>query len=410
MKIYVVLSFYLIWLSSCWSQSSSLQPATNPEFNEDLNQLIYNLKHKYIYASDKQVDFSCLERIYSAQLGLVKTEEEANLLFEILLDEFYDSHVTLNANWPSSYRLHAPLYLSYTGDQLIVSQVWTSQIDGPGKNIIGAEVRSFNGINIEEAITSFPTACHDKTDSEVREWLANKLIAGRYNEPRLIELTMPDHSSLKVDIDNINIHQSDQQLSVSRVKDIAIVRINNALGENDLISMFDTALDSLMDTEGLILDLRNTVSGGNSYVARGIMGRFVTTTEGYQIHSSMEQYDAGPAIERRWMEYVSSRGVTYDKPVVILVGRWTGSMGEGLAIGMEAAAGATVMGTEMERLAGGMYDFSFAHRNFGYQLAMEKIYHVNGLARESYIPDFYFTQRTNLKDELLDSAIQSLQY
>ncbi len=62
-------------------------------------------------------------------------------------------------------------------------------------------------------------------------------------------------------------------MSVSKIENIGIITINNSLGKNTLITEFDKALNSLIATEGLIIDLRNTVSGGNSYVARGIMGR-----------------------------------------------------------------------------------------------------------------------------------------
>ena len=42
---------------------------------------------------------------------------------------------------------------------------------------------------------------------------------------------------------------------------VAIVRLNNSLGNNQLISEFDRVLDGLMDTKGLILVLRNTNTG-----------------------------------------------------------------------------------------------------------------------------------------------------
>jgi len=187
---------------------------------------------------------------------------------------------------------------------------------------------------------------------------------------------------------------------------IGIIRLNNSLGNNKLIKEFDSAINKLMHTKGLILDLRNTVGGGNSYVARGIMSRFITSSKPYQKHITFEQYGDGPKVERSWVEYVSQRKEAYSKPVVILVGRWTGSMGEGLAIGFEGMERGNIVGSEMERLAGGMNGFLFKNQSFGFRLSTEKIFHINGIPREKYIPTTYIKQTTITKDETLEKGIK----
>ena len=96
----------------------------------------------------------------------------------------------------------------------------------------------------------------------------------------------------------------------------------------------------------------------------------------------------------------------YEKPVIILVGRWTGSMGEGLAIGFEGMERAEIVGSEMRRLAGEVYDFGFKHQRYGYKLSTVKLYHVNGTLREKYIPTNYVKQSTTEKDETLEKGIE----
>jgi carboxyl-terminal processing protease len=100
------------------------------------------------------------------------------------------------------------------------------------------------------------------------------------------------------------------------------------LGNNNLIKEFDKALDSLLETKAIILDLRNTLNGGNTYVAKGIMSRFISKEKAYQKHSLLESYTFGLKIKRTFVEYVSPRGKQYQKPLIVLVGRWTGSMGK----------------------------------------------------------------------------------
>ncbi|MEL6988936.1 MAG: S41 family peptidase [Bacteroidota bacterium] len=187
-----------------------------------------------------------------------------------------------------------------------------------------------------------------------------------------------------------------------------VIRINNSLGNDDLVSEFDRVLDEMMETQGLIIDLRNTIFGGDSYEARGIMSRFIQEIQPYQRHQFTAKSEGNPDVERIWIEYVSPRGKPYLKPMVVLVGRWTGSMGEGLAIGFEGMQRAKVIGTEMRRLAGEVYDFGFEYRNFGYKLSTAKLYHINGSLREEYIPSYYVDQTNLQEDAFLKLGIEIL--
>ena len=140
---------------------------------------------------------------------------------------------------------------------------------------------------------------------------------------------------------------------------------------------FDTTLDRMMNTDALILDLRNTPNGGNTDVAEPILGRFITEEQGYQICESHTD---------RYTRTVSPRLATYNKPVYVLVGRWTGSMGEGMAIGLDGMKRATIVGTEMNRLAGGIKTIPLLNSNFSFHIPIEKMYHLNGKLRETYVP------------------------
>ena len=113
-------------------------------------------------------------------------------------------------------------------------------------------------------------------------------------------------------------------------------------------------------------------------------------------------------VVRNWIEMASPRGKQYKNPVIVLVGRWTGSMGEDLAIGLDGMDRAQIVGTEMKRLAGSDYDFRFAHRNYGYKVIVEKLYHINGTPREAFVPKQYITQTTIAEDETFLKALALL--
>ncbi len=385
------------------SQENKVDPS---KIKDDLNEIISDLALNYIYLEEKNVDLACIKKYYENQIQHIKTKDQTVLLFEYLLDEFYDSHLILNTNVNESFRLFSPVYALFKNEKPIVSSIWQSQIENLDQNLIGAELLKINGIDFSKAIEQFPTQCNNKNSLAVREWILNKILAGRYNKPRIFTLKLHNNKIIQFDLDKLKIKSNTELLTSTIKDDIGIIRIHNSLGNNNLINEFDKALHNLIHTKGLIIDLRNTVDGGNSYVARGIMGRFIDQSKPYQKHWTIEQYDRGTKIERSWVEYVSPRKETYKKPIIILVGRWTGSMGEGIAIGFEGMERATIMGTEMERLAGEVNNFSFQNQKFGYQLSTAKLFHIDGTPREQYIPKHYIQQSTIKKDETLQKGIE----
>ncbi|MEL6988937.1 MAG: hypothetical protein AAGK97_14080, partial [Bacteroidota bacterium] len=129
-----------------------------------------------------------------------------------LLDEFYDNHLTLSTNRKTSYRLFAPIYLTVNNKDIMVEHVWHSQIENKLPNIIGAKIQSFNGKDINSLIEDFPSYCSDKTNAEVREWIANKIIAGRYSEPRVLSLEMENGQLITLDIDTVRLKSSNELL------------------------------------------------------------------------------------------------------------------------------------------------------------------------------------------------------
>ena len=376
------------------------------KIREDLDEIINNISKNYVYLQEKNTNIDCIKTYYEKQIQNIKTETQTVLFFEYLLNEFYDSHLILNTNRKSSFRLFSPIYVTIEAEKLIISHVWQTQLENLEQNIIGAELKKINGIDFNLAIEQFPTHCNNKNDQEVREWVANKILAGRYNQPRILTLTFKNKTTIEFDLDSLKLKPNIELLTSRLDNEIGIIRINNTLGNSSLINEFDKTLDQLINTKGLIIDLRNTVDGGDSYIARGIMSRFINKLKPYQIHSTSEQYNDGPKIERRWTEFVSPRNKQYKNPVVVLVGRWTGSMGEGLAIGLEGIGRAEIIGSEMERLAGEMNGFSFKNQNYGYRLSTAKLFHINGTPREKYVPSNYVQQTTNEKDEVLEKGIE----
>lgn len=123
----LIITFILLLNFSC---SNSLDNKINQtKIKEDFNGIINDLSENYVYLQEKNVDLNCIKEYYEKQIPNIKTEEQTVLFFEYLLDEFYDSHLILNTNRNSSFRLYSPIYVSIKNGKPTVSSVWQIQIE-----------------------------------------------------------------------------------------------------------------------------------------------------------------------------------------------------------------------------------------------------------------------------------------
>lgn len=174
-------------------------------------------------------------------------------------------------------------------------------------------------------------------------------------------------------------------LSISYDDDIAVIRIHNALGNNETIKAFDGAMRETANAKGLILDLRETPSGGNAEVGRSIIGHFVSEERPYQIHTvpSLEREFTVP---RKFTEYVFPRQ-PYRAPAetVVLGSYWTGSMGEGIIIGLNGAANMHVIASDMGDLLGGLSNYNLNLSDIRLDLPSETLSHIDGTPRSEFV-------------------------
>lgn len=215
-------------------------------------------------------------------------------------------------------------------------------------------------------------------------------LAGRHRQVRALEVAdgrTRRTVTLAATADGARRVQAGPLLDVERRGALGIIRINNSLGQQALIAEFARALATLTDTTTLLIDLRNTPSGGNTSVARGLMGHFVDHDRPYQAH--VVPYEArvlGPT--RKFTEYVAPYGARYTGKVYVAGGRWTGSMGEGLMIGFDAI-GATTVGSDLAHLLGALSNETIEGSAAKVDIGTEQLFTVTGVPREDYRPQLY---------------------
>jgi C-terminal processing protease CtpA/Prc len=369
---------------------SCLAAQTKDEFRQDFDSAIREVASTYAYFDVKATRWIDVPNLYTADLQRVENRDQFVALLERVLDELYDPHAQLTVNLRSSPRLvpsGTDLWAEWRGGAATITQV---RADSDAKRAgikPNTVVVALDGAPIADAVEARMGRSYPRSLAAARDWALRAVLAGRHGTIRIVQVQEGGTTR------TVELPADDQfaaaatVLSASEIRPgIGYVRFNDSLGDSSVIDAFDHALAGFRNTRGLIVDLRNTPSGGNSSVARGILGRFVRREQPYQKHVlPPEERDTG--VRRSWFELVSPRGeFVYSRPVAVLVDRWTGSMGEGLAIGFDATGSGTVVGTEMAGLLGATYRLTLPRTGIGLNIPAERLYHVNGAPREEFRP------------------------
>jgi C-terminal processing protease CtpA/Prc len=402
----VVATLLAVWLSV--SKAEELQFLAVEQRAADFASFCQFVQEEYGYFDLKKTDWEHACKFYASQVASATDRAAYIELLELALGELYDHHAHLGTNTPRSYRLvptQTDLFASWKDGRAILSEVRPgSGADAAGLRP-GMEVVAINGEVTESVVRSIEPKFLSREDPAAHAWALQVALAGRRDRDtiRLLTRTGGKLQEFKFVASN---PEPASMLSHRVVGRVGYVRINNSLGQQELVQAFDEALSEMLDVRALVIDLRDTPSGGNSTVARGIMGRLVEKMLPYQRHELVSEFRS-TGVRRVWDEYVVPRGSPFLKPIVVLVGRWTGSMGEGLAIGLSATRSAPVLGQPMAHLLGANGETVLPHSNIVVRVPTEKLFHINGTPREAFVPCAIAPSSPTLsaQDQDLTSAI-----
>jgi C-terminal processing protease CtpA/Prc len=392
----------------------SAQNITHQQYKEDFGYFWTTINNNYCYWDKKQTDWGKVKTTYSPLIDTITTKQSFILLLEKVFYELYDHHASLNTNTPESQRLvpsGTDLWAEYVNGKPKIIELRS----GFGADKVGMkegmQIIAFNDVPVETAIASFLPKGLNKPDDEAKNYALRLLLAGNHSDNRKITVNYQNQQRVFYPDKPVNFLETknDKPEIESKIlkENIGYILINNSLGDNQLIQLFDSVLTTIKNTRALILDLRNTPSGGNTTVARSILGRFISKEGFYQKHVlTAEEKESG--IKRSWVEIVSPKNPAYKKPLVVLVDHWTGSVSEGMAIGFDALKRATIIGTRMAALNGAVYSFTMPNTNIGFSFPAEKLFHVNGTPRENFQPIIAvdISKKTNNEDYILEEGLR----
>lgn len=310
---------------------------------------------------------------------------------ERILLTLADHHAITGASFRDSWAVvpsYADLWIVQQEGHFIVDAVRHGSPASAAGIERGDRLVSIGGVPIAEAVAAFWGDLGLPVTTERAAFAARVLAAGRRDRPRLLGVQTGTQSTRILELPNLYAASPGERpvLSASETDGALVIRINDALGETATIASFDEAISRARPDQRIVIDLRETPSGGNTTVARAILGWFVARPQPYQIHNlPVEERTTG--VPRQWIEQVLPRpGKHHSGPVRVLVSRWTGSMGEGLAIGFDAI-GVEVVGTCMAGLLGAIYDHRLDHSGLVIKLPTERLLTIDGTPREQFRPE-----------------------
>ena len=373
----------------------SAPPAPAQDFSalarqSDFKTFIHDFAEQYAYRDRPEKSWLTWESRYAAAIQKASSREAFDTILALALSELHDFHAEVRSPVPNRWLpvpTFADIWAEFQDNQAVVLAVRQGSDAERAGITPGDRIADIGTAPVGHAVGERLGATANQPGTSARNWALLSVLAGRSDEARTVTFSHKGGPRQTVTLPlKRRFDRGPGALSASALPgNVGVIRINNSLGDESTVAAFDQALDRLASTKGLILDLRDVPSGGDSSVALGIMGRFIETMLPYQRHR-IPGYGQ-PDVERNWLELVAPRGpFTYKAPLVILVDHWTGSMGEGMAIGFDAMHRGVVAGTTMAHLAGAVSDFRLPKTDVDVAYATEQLFHVNGTPRQDWLP------------------------
>jgi len=378
----ILLVFFLLSINVRPQQTFSPE-----QFAADFDFMWSSLRYNYVYFDKKETDWNRVREFYRPLLANVKSRSDFVTLLERVLDELYDNHLSLNTNLNSSPRLvptGLDVWAEWRDGRAVITQLRKGFSAEQAGLRIGMEIVSINGVPVEIAVARRLPGSLKTISPEARNWALRAVLAGTHDQPRIIVAKSRKGLSRSFRLDLATQTTVDNYNYTPKVEwkrlphQIGYIKINDLIA-SEIVSQFDAALNELRKSRGLILDIRDIPRGGNTDVAEPIMARLVDRRLGYQ--------EVAPLRERKYIKEISPRGDwTYAAPIVVLVNRWTASMGEGIAIGLDGMKRATIVGTQMAGLNGGVFNLELPETKIGVTYPGERLNHISGTPRENFNP------------------------
>ena len=371
------------WLAS---RGLGAGPPHDVTYAEDFDELWRTLGERYCYFGEKRTDWAAVRALYRPQALAASSHDAFGEIVDRVLGELYDAHTHRGGGTDGSARLpYYDLWVEYApAGRALVTSVRDGSAAADAGIAPGDVVTHVDGTDVGARAAALAPRCLRRPDPAATAYALNIAVSGRRGQPRRLELLRADGSERSVLLPlkvAAPLPDVESRLLPGGYGCIVIRGFSNQA----VIDAFDAALLHFRDTPGLIIDVRQN-GGGDTAVARPIMGRFITTTRAYARMRRRERNRLSAA----WTETVDPRGpFTYIPPVVVLTTRWSASMAEGFPMGMRGIGRGTIVGTPMMRVGAAVFPLRLDRTGIDLQYSAEPVYDVHDQPRWLLDPDIF---------------------
>jgi hypothetical protein len=369
--------------------ATSAAPVEAPKLREDARSVEQLINDNYAYPERLAGGRLTVPPKLRAEAEAVNSPRELVRYSERVLSLLADHHAITGSSLKDSWAVfpsYGDLWVDRSSQGYVIKQVRQGSPASKAGITEGDRLSAIDGVPMSIAVANYWADLGTTGGAERDAYAARVLAAGRRDRPRSITVTGRSGVRSLILPSLYSLHPPPlPPVSTTSVRGQYRIRFNDSLGESAAIAAFDTAMAAAPRGHRLLIDLQDTPSGGNTTVARAVLSWFVSRPTFYQMHN-LPVEERATGIARQWVEQVLPRpGKHYRGPVTVRVARWTGSMGEGLAIGFHAI-GARVEGTRMAGLRGAVYDYKLPASGLVLKLPTERVYTVDGMPRERFVP------------------------
>jgi carboxyl-terminal processing protease len=361
---------------------------SSADYQEDAQSLVGLIRDNYAYIDELPGGVVPSSAALNAERDAVHDQDSLLRYAEDAITALADHHALTGRSFKDDWAIvpsYSDIWIVKSGEDFVVDAVKESSVAEHAGVHVGDRLVAVDGVLTATAIKSFWARLGLSAEGERAPYAARVLAAGRRDRTRKLTFGGPQGVRTLV-LDSVyTVPTTMPALSVASSAGRTTIRFNNSIGDQPTIAAFDAAMAAIPSEESVVLDLTDTPSGGTTSIARAVMGWFVTKPSPYQMHQlPAEERETG--IPRQWVEYVLPRlGKYHSGPVSIRVGRWTGSMGEGLAVGFRSLQ-REVCGTRMAGLKGAVYDFDLPKTGLRVKFPAERLFSLDGTPRHHFVP------------------------
>ncbi len=374
---------------------------------QDVNAVCHLVATRYAYYETRRDAWeeACLQARAEAESPLVLGQAGHLALLERLIDQLWDNHVSLNTNSAVSPRLvpsGSDLWIEWQNGEAVIGAVRPDSGAALAGLQVGDVVLAINGDPVPGAAMTRIQAGRTQVPDARLEWALNAEAAGYRGAPRQFTIRRQDGVQAFA-VEQPEPAPANRLVTARRLPgNIGYIRFEDSLDDDLTVEAFDAALEALRGADGWIIDLRNTPGGGNTDVAEPILGRFISGVKPYQ--------KSGPRWQGEPVRYAASRGPWRVRgKLAVLAGRWTGSMGEGMAVGFDGLRRGRVFGSPMAGLAGGVCGFELPGSGISLRIPTYNLMHISGIDRHHWRPaEAVVADNGNGHDIALEAAMNWL--